>query len=75
LPKGESTRCASTATDPLHPSEIVEFTRWGQFVREYNVDAGLGGAFGLDVTIDGVTDFNVAVIDDVTNSLAVYHRH
>ena len=61
--------------DPLHPSEIVEFTRWGRFVREYNVDAGQGGAFGLDVTADDVTDFNVAVIDDVTNSLAVYHRH
>jgi hypothetical protein len=60
--------------DPLHPSEIVEFTRWGRFVREYNVDASQGGAFGLDTAADAATDFNVAVIDDVTNSLAVYHR-
>jgi hypothetical protein len=38
-------------------------------VREYNVDAGLGGAFGLDTSREG--PFNYAVIDDVTNSLTV----
>lgn len=58
--------------DPLHPSEIVEFTKWGQFVREYNVDSGQGGAFGID-TIPGDSDrFNYAVVDDVTNTLSVY---
>jgi hypothetical protein len=56
--------------DVLHPSEIVEFTTWGQFVREYNVDASQGGAFGLDTLREG--PFNYAVIDDVTNSLSVY---
>jgi hypothetical protein len=61
--------------DPLHPSEIVEFTKWGSFVREYNVDASQGGAFGLDVGAEEATDFNLAVIDDVTNNLTVYHRH
>jgi hypothetical protein len=55
--------------DVYHPSEIVEFTRWGQFVREYNVDASQGGAFGLDTQTEG--PFNYAVIDDVTNSLSV----
>jgi DNA-binding beta-propeller fold protein YncE len=60
--------------DPLHPSEIVEFTRWGRFVRDYNVDASEGGAFGLDVAADEATDFNFAVIDDVTNNLTVSHR-
>jgi hypothetical protein len=59
--------------DVLHPSEIVEFTTWGQFVREYNVDASQGGAFGLDTLRDG--PFNYAVIDDVTNSLSVYRLH
>lgn len=59
-------------SDPLHPSEIVEFTKWGQFVREYNVDASQGGAFGIDTVLWGSTDFNYAVIDDVTNSLSVY---
>jgi DNA-binding beta-propeller fold protein YncE len=57
--------------DPLHPSEIVEFTRWGEFVREYNVDASQGGAFGIDAVQDSILGFNYAVIDDVTNSLAV----
>jgi DNA-binding beta-propeller fold protein YncE len=55
--------------DVLHPSEIVEFTRWGQFVREYDVDSSQGGAFGLDTLTEG--PFNYAVIDDVTNNLTV----
>jgi DNA-binding beta-propeller fold protein YncE len=57
--------------DDTHPSEIVEFTTSGQFVREYNVDASEGGAFGLD-TVSGNAPFNYAVVDDVTNSLSVY---
>jgi DNA-binding beta-propeller fold protein YncE len=56
--------------DPLHPSEIVEFTTSGEFVREYNVDSSQGGAFGFDTLREGA--FNYAVIDDVTNSLSVY---
>jgi len=59
-------------SDPLHPSEIVEFTRSGEFVRQYNVDASQGGAFGIDTVLSGPDDFNYAVIDDVTNSLSVY---
>jgi DNA-binding beta-propeller fold protein YncE len=70
--------------DPLHPSEIVEFTRSGRFVSESDVDSSQGGAFGLDTVLgealgDGDRDrddragaaFNYAFIDDVTNSLAV----
>ena len=55
--------------DVLHPSEIVEFTTRGEFVRESNVDASQGGAFGLDTKSSG--RFNYAVIDDVTNNLSV----
>lgn len=58
--------------DPEHPSEIVEFTRNGQFVREYNVDNSQGGAFGLDAVHDSDGGFNYAAIDDVTNNLSVY---
>jgi DNA-binding beta-propeller fold protein YncE len=58
--------------DVLHPSGIVEFTKQGEFVREYNVDASQGGAFGLDTFIDSDGEFNYAVVDDVTNSLSVY---
>jgi DNA-binding beta-propeller fold protein YncE len=56
--------------DVEHPSEIVEFTTEGQFVREYNVDSSQGGAFGLDVG-HGLGDY--AVVDDVSNTLSVYH--
>jgi DNA-binding beta-propeller fold protein YncE len=58
--------------DTLHPSEIVEFTRSGEFVGEYNVDASQGGAFGIDTVVRDEPPFNYAVVDDVTNSLSVY---
>ena len=58
--------------DTAHPSEIVEFTQSGQFVREYNVDSGQGGAFGLDAVLDSDGRFNYAAVDDVTNSISVY---
>lgn len=58
--------------DVLHPSEIVEFTKWGQFVRQYNVDPSQGGAFGIDAQPNGPHGFNFAVINDVTNTLSVY---
>jgi DNA-binding beta-propeller fold protein YncE len=57
--------------DIAHPSEIVEFTKSGQFVREYNVDSSQGGAFGIDTAGDSGR-FNYAVVDDITNSLSVY---
>lgn len=58
--------------DPAHPSEIVEFTPSGHFVAEYDVDAGQGGAFGLDTVLDSGGQPNYAAVDDVTNSLSVY---
>jgi DNA-binding beta-propeller fold protein YncE len=58
--------------DLLHPSEIVEFTRSGHFVRAYDVDPSQGGAFGIDTVLRGGGAFNYAVIDDVTNSISVY---
>jgi hypothetical protein len=61
--------------DPEHPSEIVEFTKTGHFVREYNVDASQGGAFGLDTLSDSDGRFNYAAVDDVTNNLSVYRLH
>lgn len=59
--------------DELHPSEIVEFTRWGEFIREYNVDASEGGAFGIDTRLDSDGGYNFAAIDDVTSNLLVIH--
>lgn len=57
--------------DPLHPSEIVEFTIWGQFVREYDVDASQGGAFGIDTLRQPDARFDYAAVDDVTNSVSL----
>jgi hypothetical protein len=58
--------------DPTHPSEIVEFTRSGEFVREFNVDAGQGGAFGIATVLSGDPTFNFAAVDDVPNIVSVY---
>jgi hypothetical protein len=58
--------------DPSHPSEIVEFTKSGQFVRQFNVDASPGGAFGIATVLSGTPRFNFAVVDDVTNVVSVY---
>jgi hypothetical protein len=56
---------------PTHPSEIVEFTTGGQFIRELNIEATQGGAFGLAIKTDGSTDFNFAAVDDITNSVII----
>jgi hypothetical protein len=57
--------------DLLHPSEIVEFTRSGQFVREYNVDPSQGGAFGIGILCEESNVCDFAVVDDVTNYLSI----
>ena len=57
--------------DPNQPSEIVEFTKWGSFVKEISVDPGQGGSFGLAVrTTEDKAIF--AAVDDVTNSLTIW---
>jgi hypothetical protein len=58
--------------DPTQPSEIVEFTRSGEFVRQFNVDAAQGGAFGIATVISGEPRFNFAAVDDVPNVISVY---
>lgn len=61
--------------DPTHPSEIVEFTKTGSFVREFNVDAGQGGAFGMATVLRAVPGFNFAFVDDVPNDISVISLH
>jgi len=56
--------------DPTQPSEIVEFARTGRFVRQFNVDAAEGGAFGI--AIANVGPFvRFAYVDDNANDLTV----
>jgi hypothetical protein len=55
--------------DPAHPSEIVEFTTAGEFIRELNIEATEGGAFGLAINTNKNTAVNFAAVDDITNSV------
>jgi sugar lactone lactonase YvrE len=58
--------------DPTQPSEIVEFTREGEFVRQFDVDSASAAAFGLATVVGEHARFNLAVVDDNTNAIAVY---
>jgi hypothetical protein len=57
--------------DPNQPSEIVEFTIGGKFVKEISVDPAFGGAFGLAVMTRGDTA-RFAAVDDNTSSLLIW---
>lgn len=57
--------------DPTQNSEIVEFTTTGNFVTEFQVDPGAGGAFGLAVETQGNHTI-FAAVDDVTNMLDIW---
>src|SRR6516164_1144782 len=58
--------------DPAHPSEIVEFTKQGKFVREFSLDPALGAAFGLATVLTQPSNFDFAAVNDDTNAVAVY---
>lgn len=57
--------------DPNQPSEIVEFTIQGQFVKQLSVDPAQGGSFGLAVNVNQNTSF-FAAVDDNTATLTVW---
>jgi hypothetical protein len=57
--------------DPAQPSEIVEFTPSGTFVKELSVDQAPGSAFGLAVNVSGGTA-SFAAVDDNTATLFVW---
>jgi hypothetical protein len=57
--------------DPNQPSEIVEFTVEGAFVKQLSVDPAQGGSFGLNVSVEGVTS-RFAAVDDNTASLDIW---
>ena len=57
-------------SNPHLPSEIVEFTKQGGFVKELSVDPAQGGSFGLAVNFDEKTSF-FAAVDDNTASLTI----
>jgi hypothetical protein len=59
--------------NPHRPSEIVEFTRHGQFVAQFSIDPAPGSAFGLALVEYG-NAFRFAAVDDGTNMLDVWER-
>jgi uncharacterized protein (TIGR03118 family) len=57
--------------DPTQPSELVEFTPSGEFVSQFSIDPGQGGAFGLAVSDeDGLVRF--AAVNDNTNKVDIW---
>jgi hypothetical protein len=57
--------------DANQPSEIVEFTVEGRFVKQLSVDPAQGGSFGLAVAVSGGTA-RFAAVDDVTGTLLIW---
>ena len=60
-------------SDPTQPSEIVELTKHGKFVSQFNVDAGQGGAFGIATIGHGQAP--LAVVDDNANDIIVFNAN
>lgn len=58
--------------NPKMPSEIVEFTVDGQFVKEISVDPAFGGAFGLAARV-GQQFPILAAVDDNVASIFIWH--
>jgi DNA-binding beta-propeller fold protein YncE len=72
-PNGDLLAAQSDAinSDPSQPSEIVEFTTDGHFVKQISMDPAQGGAFGLAVSTTGHTA-RFAAVDDGANTLVIW---
>ncbi len=57
--------------DPNQPSEIVEFTITGHFVKQLSVDPAQGGSFGLNVQTAGLSS-RFAAVDDNQSNISVW---
>ena len=55
--------------DPTQPSEIVEFTKTGKFVGQFNVDAGQGGAFGIGIASVNFGTVRLVAVDQSSRLL------
>jgi hypothetical protein len=62
-------------SDPTQPSEIVEFTKSGKFVGQFNLDAGQGGAFGIGIALVDQETARLAVVDDNANDIIVIDQN
>jgi hypothetical protein len=60
--------------DPTQPSEVVEFTRTGEFVAQFNVDAAPDGGFGVAVASADHQTARLVVVDDNANNLTAFDQ-
>jgi hypothetical protein len=60
----------AVSQDPNEPSEIVEFTRKGRFVRQYSVDPNLGSAFALGIVSHDDSEV-FAYVDDFLSTCTI----
>jgi len=58
--------------DPNQPSELVEFTVEGEFVKEISLDPTPGGSFGLAVEKLGNDTAKLAAVDDSVNLFLIW---
>jgi hypothetical protein len=58
--------------DPNQQSEIVEFTKSGNFVTEFAVDSTAGAAFGIALDEPKGAAVNFAAVNDTLNTVIVY---
>jgi len=58
-------------SNPLLPSEYVEFTKQGKFIGQLSIDPAQGGSFGLAVNVAGQQAF-LAAVDDNTATLILW---
>jgi hypothetical protein len=59
-------------SDPSQPSEIVEFTKQGNFVKEIPVDPAQGGSFGLNVLLNSDGSAVLGAVDDNSASITLW---
>ena len=58
--------------DPNQPSELVEFTKYGEFVKEIPMDPAQGGSFGVAVHLNGDGTASLAAVDDNAVTLTIW---
>jgi hypothetical protein len=63
----------SINANPDEPSELVEFTVTGEFVKQFSVNPAFGGSFGLAVMTSGGVSKFAAVDDNVPDILVWSH--
>src|SRR5262249_55668856 len=56
--------------DPNHNSTLVEFTKKGKFVGQFQLNPMAGGAFG--VTVSGGPVHHLAAVNDINNTVEIW---